>query len=460
MFLRDTSDILGRTAIEDAFGNRMTYGELETLSVEYEEVIPKRSLVMILCDYAIETVAFYYCQMNNHVVPMLVEDYLKAQLLYEFMHRYRPQFIWCSCKNRDLLGKDSKILMQKGEHFLVQMPYEFCKMNSELALLLTTSGSTGSLKFVRISYDNLIFNIKAFSEGVGVSEEDKAITVSPMHHCYGLTMLHMHWYVGACVCVTDYSILNIKFWECLKRNKVTNFAGVAYTYDILKQIDFFNQKYDSLRFLIQAGSKMSDTQQYFFATKLQERGIKFYVCYGQTEATGGISILSYKKVAEKIGSVGIGIHGITTSIVFDNDKNEGELVCKGKSICLGYAVSRKDLARGDDNQGYLCTGDIVYIDSDGDIFIRGRKTRFVKVLGVRVSLDELEAILRNHFLPMQMACTGKDNQIKIYYTEKGLENEILEFCREMFLIPRKMIECHFIEELPYTSNGKIKYADL
>lgn len=461
MFLRDTSDILARVAIEDAFGNKLTYGELEALSKEYEMIVPKRSLVMILCDYAIETIAFYYCQMNNHVVPMLVDKKLETELLFNLINTYEPKFIWCPDERMELLsGLKAKVIMRKGEHALIRLPFELHKTFSELALLLTTSGSTGSLKLVRLSYENLRCNSKAFATTIGLNENDRGITTMPMHYCFGLSVLHMHWMLGACMYITDYSMINKKFWEFFEKSKITNLFGVPYTFEILTQINFWNMKNDSVRLMLQGGGKLSENQQATLGKKLREMNKQFYTGYGQTEATTCISILSYKKVEEKLGSIGQALPGIDISIKNPDNKGEGELVCKGKSVCLGYAVSKSDLANGDDNQGCLHTGDVVQIDEDGDIFIKGRKSRFVKVLGARISLDELETILCNHFLQTQVACVGKDNEIRIYYTQSGMEKEILKFCREMFSIPRKMIECHFIEELPYTSNGKIKYADL
>lgn len=461
MFLRDTSDISDRTAIADAFGNQWKYGQLEALSAEYETIVPKRSLVLMLCDYSLESVAFYYCQMTNHVVPILADRNLKQNFMQKIIKAYEPQFIWCSREaGKELWDLSSSIVFRTEEHVLIRTEFEPYRMNPQLALLLTTSGSTGSVKLVRLSYENLRCNTRAYIERIEISENDRAITTLPMHYCYGLSVLHMHWMAGACVCVTEYSVLNVKFWEFFEEARITNFAGVPYTYDMLKQIGFLDKRYKSLRFVTQAGARLTGERQIEFGEKLQEQNARLYLCYGQTEATTYISLLNPEKVLDKSGSVGSLLSGMEASVVNPDDRGEGELVCKGPSISLGYAVDKSDLERGDDNHGCLHTGDIVYIDEDGDIFIKGRKSRFVKILGARVSLDELELALTERFVPVKFACTGADNRIRIYHTADGIGKAIRMYCSRELSVSGKFIECRFIEELPYTSGGKIKYSDL
>ncbi len=461
MFLRDTGNISERTAIIDAFGKQFTYGELERLSMEYQAQIPERSLAMILCDYSIETVAFYYCQMSNHVVTMLVDKNLNKELLTRLIQTYEPQFIWCAHKVKDQL-KDfaAQIVLQRDGHALVRTPFQPYRMNPKLALLLTTSGSTGSLKLVRLSYENLRCNIRAFIKTVELKESDRGITTMPMHYCFGLSVLHMHWMLGACIYITEYSVMNIKFWKFFEKSRITSLFGVPYTLNMLRQVGFLDKEYHFLRFVLQGGGKLTDQIQTEFGMRLKEKGIRFYTAYGQTEATTYISVLSYKKVIEKTGSVGEPLPGIDISVLNPNGQGEGELVCQGAVISLGYADDKKDLALDDENKERLYTGDIVSVDQEGDIFIKGRKARFVKVLGARISLDELESVLTRRFLEIPFACVGEDDRIRIYCSKEGLEESILGFCRERLSLPGKVTECRYIEKLPYLGNGKIDYQYL
>lgn len=459
MFLRDTTVIRNREAIIDEFDHKFTYGELEALSAEYKKNIPARSLVLILCDYAIETVAFYYCQMTNHAVPILVDKKIKQEILLKIIKTYEPEFIWVPSGMENILGVAAKKKWEIGKHVLLTSSFGKCEMDSRLALLLTTSGTTGSIKFVRLSYDSLLHNIQSFGERVGICEDDRGITVLPMYHCFGLSFLHMQWLVGAAVYVTDCSVLDVGFWNLFSKGKITNFFGVSYTFEILKQIEFLEKDYPYLRFIVQGGAKMSNERKKEFSEKLKKKKIRLYIGYGQTEATTCISLLC-ERIKEKMASVGEPIAGITIVVENPNDAGVGELVIKGKSVSLGYAFGREDLARGDDNAGCLHTGDMVYVDTEGDIFIQGRKSRFIKILGERISLDEMETVLAEHFSGIEFACAGEDDKIVIFYTGIHKEKEILRFCCREFSIPGKLAECCSIKELPRTNTGKINYSEL
>lgn len=461
MFLADTQTIADRVAIIDELDNRLTYGELGALSVEYRSCIPTRSLVLIMCDYAIETVAFYYCQMANGVAPLLVDKSSRPDFLSKIIKTYEPEFIWCPYElGNTWVGMAVEKISETGTHVLLKTPFGACAMNSRLALLLTTSGTTGSIKFVKLSYDNLTYNARAFSEKIGLCGDDIGITTLPMHHCYGLSLLHMHWILGACVYVTEYSVLDVRFWELFRRGNITNFAGVTYTYEILRQTGFLEKDYKSLRLVTQGGASMDDERKKEFSRKLGEKNVRFYACYGQTEATTCISCLSPEKVMDKPGSVGEPLTGIEISVENPDESGVGELIINGRTVSLGYVLCKEDMARGDDNRGCLRTGDMAYVDADGDIFLKGRKSRFVKLFGERVSLDELEKALSLHFHDTEFACSGRDNEIDIYYVGSVEKEEITDFCRSEFSIPGKLAECHRIKEIPHASNGKVDYAML
>lgn len=461
MFLRETNDIEGETALVDAYENRITYGELEQMSENYLTLIPSRSLIMILCDYGIDTVSFYYCQMNNHVVPILVDNKLNQDLLNNLIRTYQPEYIWCDEeKSRELLQNSGNIVLCKGNHVLIKTGYGTCNMDIELALLLTTSGSTGSIKMVRLSYNNLISNIKDYINIVNLQMSDRGITTLPMHYCYGLSILHAHWMVGASVYITDYSLLNINFWDFFDKSQITNFAGVPYVYDILLNIGFFDKTYPSLKFLTVGGGKLSENKQEIIGNILIQKEIRFYLCYGQTEVTTYISILDSNLVVKKIGSIGKTMPGIEAMLIGANERMEGELVCKGNSVSLGYAQSRDDLMRGDSNQGFVNTGDIAYIDNNGDIYLRGRSKRFIKMLGKRISLDEVEGLLNCEYKENEFACVGIEDKLMIYHTGDLDSVEVQQFCKRKILLQSKLCIVKKIDNIPRNDAGKVLYAKL
>ncbi len=461
MFLRNMASIAHRIAVVDGFDNKLTYGELEKISEDYKRCIPTRSLVMILCDYAIETIAFYYSQLSNESVPMLIDRKTKPDILLKIIETYRPQFIWCVSGTEEYLATvAAERICNAGNHLLIRLGFGRCEMDAGLALLLTTSGTTGSAKFVRLSYENLLFNIQAYVKKINICEESRGITTLPMHHCYGLSLLHMHWLVGASICVTDWSVLDVRFWDLLKKAGATNFAGVSYTYEMLKQIDFLENDYPSLSFVTQAGTKMNDAIKKEFSEGLRKKNVDFYICYGQTEASTFISCLSYEDSLKRPDSVGEPLLGIDTFIENPDERGVGELIVKGRTVSLGYAFGWEDLAQGDHNKGYLHTGDLVYTDEEGYLFIKGRKSRIVKLLGERISLDELETVLTLHFSGTEFVCSGEDDRIAVFFTGSRTEKEVLDFCRQQFSISGKLAVCCHIGELPRTGTGKVDYSEL
>ena len=131
------------------------------------------------------------------------------------------------------------------------------------------------------------------------------------------------------------------------------------------------------------------------------RGGRFFVMYGQTEATARIAYVPPDRLSEKLGSAGIAIPGGRLSIepagagTMDGPVT-GEVVYEGPNVMLGYATGSGDLALGDELGGVLRTGDIGYLDEDGFLFLVGRSKRIAKVFGLRINLDEVEAAMREH----------------------------------------------------------------
>ena len=98
----------------------------------------------------------------------------------------------------------------------------------------------------------------------------------------------------------------------------------------------------------------------------------------------------------------------------------GELGYAGENVSLGYAEEAKDLAKGDENQGVLLTGDMAKVDEDGFYWLVGRKERFLKIFGNRINLDEAENILKTRFCDVDLACSGVDDKIHVYVTDNKI----------------------------------------
>ena len=271
------------------------------------------------------------------------------------------------------------------------------ELHPDLALLLSTSGSTGSPKLVRLSRRNVLANARSIADYLDLRSTDVAITALPLHYCYGLSVLHSHLLVGATVVLTDLSVADACFWDLAERTGVTGIAGVPHTYALLDAIGFGSRvlpRLPSLRYLTQAGGRMAPNRVRAYAGLLREHGVDLFVMYGQTEATARIAYLPPELTLEHPDAIGVAIPGGTLRVapVPDAPPGTGELVYAGPNVMMGYAESRADLARGAE-LSELRTGDLARVTDAGLVQVVGRIDRQAKVLGHRVDLDRVEALV-------------------------------------------------------------------
>jgi acyl-CoA synthetase (AMP-forming)/AMP-acid ligase II len=332
-------------------------------------------------------------------------------------------------------------------------------VHAELALLLSTSGSTGTPKMARLSQRNLESNARSIALALAIDDRECAIASLPFHYSYGLSVLHSHLLAGARLVLTQRSPLEADFWRAIAEHGCTSLAGVPHTYSILRRLGFAKTAPACLVTLTQAGGKMSPDLIREFSAIMKSRGGRLYVMYGQTEATARMTVLPPDRVDEKLGGVGFPIDGGAIEIRRpDPSAREGEVVYRGPNVMLGYAESRGDLARGDENQGVLETGDLGYLDPDGCLFITGRLKRFAKVFGLRVSLDDIEARLAPHGT---VAATG-DDHIAVFTPHAcadAVRAALGALARELQIHP-SAFRLRALDELPLLPSGKVDYAQL
>ncbi len=257
-----------------------------------------------------------------------------------------------------------------------------------LALLLSTSGSTGSPKMVRLALSAVVANARAIAAALGLTADEVAPTSLPLHYSFGLSLVNSHLVAGATLLLTDESLLSEPFWAACRQHRATSLAGVPYSYQLLRRLELAKLAPPELRTFTQAGGRMEPAMILHFHRLATARGGRLFVMYGQTEATARIAILPAEDLPEHAGAAGRAIEG-QLSIADD-----GEVIYRGPNVMLGYAERRAELARGDDLGGVLPTGDLGRLDDAGRLWITGRKKRIAKVFGMRLNLDELEAWLR------------------------------------------------------------------
>ena len=454
------------TAVITESGQKITYEELDAHCQSLTDKIGRRCLVFNLCRNETASLAGYTGFLNAKIVPLMLKADLDKDLLKSFIITYKPDYLHVP-SDMAAAFTDSREIYKNLGYSLIKTPYnnEF-ELHDELALLLTTSGSTGSPKLVRQSYKNIEANTKSIVKYLNIEETERAITTLPMNYTYGISIINTHLMTGACLILTEKGLMQKEFWQQLKENKATSFGGVPYTYEILERLRFFRMDLPSLKYLTQAGGKLSPDLHEKFAKWAIENDKKFIVMYGQTEATARMAYLPCEKSLEKYGSMGIAIPGGKFSLIDENGEEittpetVGELVYEGDNVTLGYAQCGDDLKKGDERGGRLVTGDMAKFDKDGFFYIAGRKKRFLKIYGNRVNLDETERLIKSNFKDIDCACTGTDDKMDIFITNPLYKEIVLKFISAKTGINHNAFTVNIISEIPKNEAGKTLYKEL
>jgi acyl-coenzyme A synthetase/AMP-(fatty) acid ligase len=279
--------------------------------------------------------------------------------------------------------------------FAVETPEPRHLLHPDLALLLSTSGSTGSPKLVRLSDQNLHDNATAIAAALGITAADRAISSLPLHYCFGLSVLHSHLVAGGSVVLHEGSVLDASFWDAVDGRGVTTLAVVPHMVELMETTGVLEREHPSLRLVAQAGGRMSPERILRMAALGREHGWGLSVMYGQTEATARICVLDPALVAGHPESVGRPVAGTTLHLdttVPEAADGAGEVVVRGPGVMMGYADHPDDLALGP-LLTELRTGDLGRIGPDGLLRLVGRRSGFVKVMGVRIDVARVEGAL-------------------------------------------------------------------
>ena len=320
--------------------------------------------------------------------------------------------------------------------------------------LLGTSGSTGSPKMVRLSSRAISSNASDIVNALKITESDRGMTVLPLSYTYGLSVLHSHLWAGASVLCSELTAIDKGFREAIDDHKVTNLAGVPFTYSIYKKIGLISSPPKSITTFTQAGGALSPHLVKEIGESLARQNVSFYVMYGQTEATARMAILPAEDVIEKYESVGKPVESGSISIGSDNSPDE--IVFEGPNVMLGYAEKFEDLDLGDLQNGILHTGDLGRLENNY-LYITGRLKRLAKINGVRVNLQEIEQKIQKL---ISVVVVEGDNKMLIFTTEASERIQLIGdlLADEGFL--QRDYQIHQISEFPTLSSGKIDYQAL
>ena len=438
----------------------ITYKEVIIKSDEISKNLNSRSLIFVLADNNTEFFISYISFFRKGLVQMLLNPKTSTEILASLIDSYEPSYIFTPNSRIDDF-KNYKILKRIDNFTILKSSKDnYYLVNKDLALLLSTSGSTGSKKFVRISYENIHHNTKSIVNYLEIKKNHRTITTMPPFYTYGLSVINTHLFSGASILVTDIKAIEKLFWKLIKDCKITSFAGVPFFYEILHKIKFNKFNLPNLKYFTQAGGSLRKELIEYFLKCSEKNKNKFIIMYGQTEATARMTYLPSKMLKKKIGSIGIPIPGGNIKLLNSKVKNtkKGEIIYSGKNVSLGYAKSYRDLNKENENKGVLKTGDLATRDSDGYLYIVGRKSRYTKIFGHRVSLDEIENILVKR--GYNCLCGGFEEKIIIFYIDESYNNVLLKYIAKATNIHISRFRLKYISQFPLNENGKVSYKKL
>ena len=456
MFLELEKKDRNKVAVIDDSGRNVTYGEICNFTEEFARHLSYRTLIFILSENRIGSLLGYTASLSNKIVPLIVGAATEENLLAHLLGVYKPEYLWMP--NAIAERKGIEPVFTAWDYSLVKTGYPRVALFDDLSLLLPTSGSTGSPKLVRHSYRNVEANADNVRRLFELDGSEKAMAILPMHYTMGLSVITSHLLAGATLLLSGRSLLDKGFWAMLK--EATSFTGVPYSYEILTKMRFTRMNLPNLKVISQGGGKLTEEMFKMLAQWAHDNGKRFIATYGQSECTARMAYLPAELAMEKTCSIGFAEPGGQISIIDENGNEtfegeaSGEMVYRGENVTMGYATCSEDLLKGDENHGVMHTGDLARRDADGCYFIIGRMKRFLKIFGLRISLDEVERMIKDEF-KTSCYCKGDDTKLVVLTTNPQLVEVLPSFIEKKTHLFHQRVEVRVVKEILRNETGKV-----
>lgn len=451
--------------VDTARQRSLTYSELasrvENAADRLARAAGGRALVFLVMGSDAESIVLYLACLSAGLPVFLADP--RAQALERLAEIYRPRLLLGPASATPPAGYGPcEIDVSETHRAWLRESDDATVLHPSLALLLSTSGSTGSPKLVRLTRSNIESNAASIAEYLGLSPDERAVQSLPFQYSYGLSVLNSHLIAGGSVVLTESSFLRPEFWSVVDEFGCTSFAGVPYMYETLHRLRFAPERHATLRTLTQAGGGLRRELITHFLDASSRASKTFCVMYGQTEATARIAYVPPERLSAKIGSIGIAIpRGRMSLAPAEGQADLSELVYEGPNVMLGYAESRADLALGDVEHGMLRTGDLARSDADGFFFIEGRLKRIAKLFGSRINLEEVERELESRFPVKAAVLDGGERLIVYVVADEPTEEAVIAVHLARFLaVPPGAFQIRATGSLPLTPSGKKDYRSL
>jgi acyl-CoA synthetase (AMP-forming)/AMP-acid ligase II len=424
--------------------------------------------LLVNCSVSPASMLTYLGAMYAGIIPLLVDERLLESKGASLAARSRAKAIWSLKRMRADWAQ--RLLQMEGT--LQARPARSLAPaqvgDDDVAVLMPTSGSTGTPQLVVVSHGNLRANTEAIVRSQRLGSDERAMLIMPASYCFGASVVHSHLYQGGSVVFDSRFMFPDKVLRAIDAYRCTTFAGVPAVYNILlRRSSLRTQPLGSLRRFLQAGGALATDSVRELCDILPEG--EFFAMYGQTEATARIASLPVVRAREKLGSVGQPLDNLKVRVVDENDKElstgeVGEILVRGPSVCSQYFDDPESSARKF-NDGWLKTGDFGRLDADGYLWITGRTDDFIKIRGFRVGSGEVEE--RVAAIPGVYECAA----VGVKHAEAGealalfvvAENDANGLAEKVRLSLPPLWTCasvNVVAALPRTSNGKVARSQL
>jgi acyl-coenzyme A synthetase/AMP-(fatty) acid ligase len=436
--------------IDDHSQHWCSYNELSERGLAWSQRLSgEKSLVLLAPRNRIDDIACLLGALASGHAVALIDPAISKSRLAVLASEYAPDFI--------IFPQDGRLIVEgqaNGKNDIA----------TDNALLLSTSGSTGSPKFARLSLHSLASNAHAIARSLSIDSGDSASGHLQIHYSYGLSVLTSHLISGASVVLTETSFTDGRFWKSFRDRPIAQLPGVPFHYEMMLKLGLQRLPLQNVKVLTQAGGFLGLEARKKLWQFMDERGGRFHVMYGQTEAAPRMTTLAHEQFPEAPLSVGVALDGGAIEIHDErgaacNMGVPGIVRYRGPNVMLGYAANRSDLALGDTQGGCLETGDLGWLDAKGRLTLTGRAKRFGKIYGLRVGLDEVERLLSGiaKFVVLQRS----ENELDLV-TETSVSEQVVADARNLlkqqFNIPVSVYRFHFVKAIAYSARNKIDYA--
>jgi long-chain acyl-CoA synthetase len=334
----------------------------------------------------------------------------------------------------------------------------------DTAVILYTSGTTGTPKGAELTHDNLRRNVEIACGLFDISEEDVVLGALPLFHSFGQTCA-----LNACVRAGGTLTLLPRFdaakaLEIIQRDRVTIFEGVPTMYAAMLHSEA-EADTSTLRLCVSGGAAMPGEVLRAFEERF---GCVILEGYGLSE-TSPIASFNHPDRERKVGSIGTPIAGVEMKVVDDagNDlpaDEVGEIVIRGHNVMKGYWRMPDATAEAIRDGGWFHTGDMAKVDDDGYFFIVDRKKDLIIRGGYNVYPREIEEVMYEHPAVAEAAVVGVPHEdlgeevaafVALKPGQRADPDELRSFVKDQVAAYKYPRSVFIVDELPKGPTGKI-----